>query len=299
MCRSETLCSRHQKILNIFFININQYFVIKKIQTQEALVTDFLIRVVDVSVNHIPKILSVSFLFPSCLANLEETLDLSLSLQDYHLQEVTLYAKQTGNLRPTLSTQDIMALQRQEERHRQQSKQSVFGFMFKKSKETSLSTDSLAGRSASPARSDETARSASPLQPPARPQRKKRPAPKPPTDAVPSVQDASGNSGKDKTVINHSRNSSDSSGYHEASVLSDNLADSAARLPETLPRRSKAPAMSDTTRKLAQTSQSSKSLGNLTATGATLSRGISNTSLSSTGEILFSIRFHIVIHMYI
>ncbi|XP_020294116.1 uncharacterized protein LOC109859867 isoform X2 [Pseudomyrmex gracilis] len=218
-------------------------------------------------------------------ANLEETLDLSLSLQDYHLQEVTLYAKQTGNLRPTLSTQDIMALQRQEERHRQQTKQSVFGFMFKKSKESSLSTDSLAGRSASPARSDETARSASPLQPPARPQRKKRPAPKPPIDAVPSAQDASSgkDSGKDKTVINHSRNSSDSSGYHEASVLSDNLADSAARLPETLPRRSKAPAMSDATRKLAQTSQSSKSLGNLTATGATLSRGISNTSLSSTG----------------
>ncbi|XP_029665072.1 protein cordon-bleu-like isoform X4 [Formica exsecta] len=214
--------------------------------------------------------------------NLEETLDLSLSLQDYHLQEVTLYAKQAKGLGPTLSTQDIMALQRQEERRRQQTKQSVFGFMFKKSKESSLSTDSLGGRSVSPARSDETARSASPLQPPTRPQRKRRPAPKPPTYAVPPVQSTSGDSGKDKMMINHSRNSSDSSGYHEASVLSDNP-DLAARLPETLPRRSKAPGMSNTSRKLAQTSQSSKSLSNLVMTGATLSRGISNTSLSSTG----------------
>ncbi|CAL1682537.1 unnamed protein product [Lasius platythorax] len=215
-------------------------------------------------------------------ANVEETLDLSLSLQDYNLQEVTLYAKQAKSLGPTLSTQDIMALQRQEERRRQQTKQSVFGFMFKKSKDSSLSTDSLGARSVSPARSDETARSASPLQPPTRPQRKRRPAPKPPTYAVPTVQNTSGDSGKDKMVINHSRNSSDSSGYHEASVLSDHP-DSAARLPETLPRRSKAPGMSNTSRKLAQTSQSSKSLSNLVMTGGTLSRGISNTSLSSTG----------------
>ncbi|XP_071576619.1 uncharacterized protein [Temnothorax nylanderi] len=214
--------------------------------------------------------------------NLEETLKLSLSLQDYHLQEVTLYAKQTRSLGPTLSTQDIMALQRQEERRRQQTKQSVFGFMFKKSKENSLSMDSLGARSVSPARSDETARSVSPLQPPARPQRKRRPAPKPPANAAQTVQDTSGDSGKDKMTINHSRNSSDSSGYHEASVLSDNP-DSAARLPETLPRRSKAPSLFDASRKLAQTSQSSKSLGNLTATDETLSRGISSTSLSSTG----------------
>lgn len=218
----------------------------------------------------------------SFAANLEEILDLSLSLQDYHLQEVTLYTKQTKSLGPTLSTQDIMALQRQEERRRQQTKQSVFGFMFKKSKENSLSTDSLEGRSVSPARSDETARSASPLQPPTRPQRKRRPAPKPPSDAS-TLQDVAGDNSKDKMMINHSRNSSDSSGYHEASVLSDNP-DSAARLPETLPRRSKAPG-SDNPRKLAQTAQSSKSLGNLAATSETLTRGISSTSLSSTGKI--------------
>ncbi|XP_026670677.1 cordon-bleu protein-like 1 isoform X3 [Ceratina calcarata] len=214
-----------------------------------------------------------------------ETLDLSLSLQDYHLQEVTLYAKQGRTLGSGLSTQDIMVLQRQEERRRQQAKQGVFSFVFKKSKEGSLSTDSLGGRSASPARSDETGRSTSPLQPPARPQRKRRPAPKPPTQAQPevsnSVDENSGDPEKDKVVISHSRNSSDSSGYHEASVLSDNP-DSAGRLPETLPRRNKAPL--EIPRKLAHTSQSSKSLCNLASVSGTLSHGISSTSLSSTGR---------------
>ncbi|XP_076757179.1 uncharacterized protein LOC143427144 isoform X1 [Xylocopa sonorina] len=213
-----------------------------------------------------------------------ETLDLSLSLQDYCLQEVTLYAKQGRTLGSALSTQDIMALQRQEERRRQQAKQGVFGFVFKKSKEGSLSTDSLGGRSASPARSDETGRSTSPLQPPARPQRKRRPAPKPPIQAQAEVSNSTdetfGDCSKDKVVISHSRNSSDSSGYHEASVLSDNP-ESAGRLPETLPRRNKAPL--EMPRKLAHTSHSSKSLSNLASVPGTLSHGISSTSLSSTG----------------
>ncbi|XP_043786282.1 protein cordon-bleu isoform X3 [Apis laboriosa] len=213
-----------------------------------------------------------------------ETLDLSLSLQDYHLQEVTLYARQGRTLGSALSTQDIMALQRQEERRRQQAKQGVFGFVFKKSKEGSLSTDSLGERSASPARSDETGRSTSPLQAPTRPQRKRRPAPKPPiqaqADIKNDIEENSGDSSKDKVMISHSRNSSDSSGYHEASVLSDNP-DSAGRLPETLPRRNKVPF--EMSRKLAQTSQSSKSLNNLASVPGTLSHGISNTSLNSTG----------------
>ncbi|XP_043493945.1 cordon-bleu protein-like 1 [Polistes fuscatus] len=250
--------------------------------------------------------------------NLEEILDLNLSLQDYHLQEVTLYAKQGRTLGSALSSQDIMALQRQEERRRQQAKQSVFGFMFKKSKESSVSTDSLEGRSVSPARSDETGRSASPLQPPTRPQRKRRLAPKPPASSnqeqqqqqQPKQQEqasttnstiatttmtatATSNrttrttnpeSSKEKMLIGHSRNSSDSSGYHEASVLSDNP-DTAGRLPETLPRRSRAPGTNETPRKLAHTSQSSKSLGNLavTASGTSLDRALSSSSLSSTG----------------
>ncbi|KAL2751562.1 E3 ubiquitin-protein ligase RBBP6-like isoform X5, partial [Vespula maculifrons] len=239
--------------------------------------------------------------------NLEEILDLSLSLQDYHLQEVTLYAKQGRTLGSALSSQDIMALQRQEERRRQQAKQSVFGFMFKKSKESSVSTDSLEGRSVSPARSDETGRSASPLQPPTRPQRKRRLAPKPPTSydreqqrattttgtvattargaaAAAAAGKTNGESSKEKMLIGHSRNSSDSSGYHEASVLSDNP-DSAGRLPETLPRRNRTPGTNETPRKLVHTSQSSKSLGNLavTASGTSLDRALSSSSLSSTG----------------
>lgn len=218
-------------------------------------------------------------------ANLEETLDLSLSLQDYHLQEVTLYAKQGRSIGAALSSQDIMALQRQEERRRQQAKQSVFGFMFRKSKESSLSIDSLGGRSVSPARSDETGRSVSPLAPPARPQRKRRPAPKPPVQTNVSLGDEGHvDETKDKLVISHSRNSSDSSGYHEASVLSDNP-DSGARMPETLPRRSKPPcSKSETSRKLAHTSESSKSLGNLAMASGGLSHGISSTSISSTGQ---------------
>ena len=218
-------------------------------------------------------------------ANLEETLDLTLSLQDYHLQEVTLYAKQGKSLGAALSSQDIMALQRQEERRRQQAKQSVFGFMFRKSKESSLSIDSLGGRSVSPARSDETGRSVSPLAPPARPQRKRRPAPKPPVQTSVSMGDENVDETKEKLVISHSRNSSDSSGYHEASVLSDNP-ESGARMPETLPRRSKAPCKLETARKLAQTSQASKSLGNLAMASGGLSHGISSTSISSTGELL-------------
>ena len=87
-------------------------------------------------------------------------------------------------------------------------------------------------------------------------------------------------------MISHSRNSSDSSGYHEASVLSDNP-DSAGRLPETLPRRNKVPL--EMSRKLAQMSQSSKSLNNLASVPGTLSHGISNTSLSSTGVNFFYI----------
>lgn len=225
----------------------------------------------------------VLFIYFFVLANLEERLDLSLSLQNYQLQEVTLYAKQSRSLGQTLSTQDILALQRQEERRRQQTKQSVFGFVFKKSKESSLSMDSLGGRSISPARSDETTRSVSPLQPPTRPQRKRRPAPKPPANVAPTIQNVSGDS-KDKMMINHSRNSSDSSGYHEASVLSDNP-DSTARLPETLPRRSRMPEMSDTVRRLVQTSQSSKSLSNLVMSGETFNRGISNSCFNSISEI--------------
>ncbi|KAJ8687961.1 hypothetical protein QAD02_023756, partial [Eretmocerus hayati] len=160
-------------------------------------------------------------------------------------------------------------------------------------------------------------------QQPPKPTRKRRPAPKPPTQQQQQQQQSvectqtttsssrskseseshaiisamsSSASDKDKIVISHSRNSSDSSGYHEASVLSDNpdnSGTSGSRIPETLPRiKSRMQGILETPRKLAQTSQASKSLSNLAMTGpghlagsgATLTRGISNTSLSSTGQ---------------
>ena len=99
------------------------------------------------------------------------------------------------------------------------------------------------------------------------------------------------NSEKDKIIISHSRNSSDSSGYHEASVLSDNPDNNGngnGRMGETLPRRggNRKQGIIEAPRKLAHTSQASKSLSNLafaSSQSGTLSRGISNTSLSSAG----------------
>ncbi|XP_044580395.1 probable serine/threonine-protein kinase DDB_G0282963 isoform X2 [Cotesia glomerata] len=229
--------------------------------------------------------------------NHKEVLDLSLSLQDYQLQEVTLYAKQGQSLSSALSSQDIMVLQRQEERRRHQAKQSIFGFMFKKSSKESSSVSTESGsygaRSVSPARSDDTGRSISPLVAPVptRPLRKRRPAPNPPSRQSASrendVVNAKTNNKdcettEDKLVITHSRNSSDSSGYHEASVLSDNP-DSAGRMPETLPRRARPPSSKLEPRKLALTSQASKSLCNLAISSGGLSHANSNTSLSSTG----------------
>nr|CAD7417536.1 unnamed protein product [Timema poppensis] len=148
------------------------------------------------------------------------------------------------------------------------------------SAEGSISSDSLGGRSSSPTRSDESAsRSASPpvpglppmmAQPPPRPQRKRRPAPKPPASnnnfinnnnnnsnnktgdqQLEEVQPSSGSNKPGQAlekdggvIISHSRNSSDSSGYHEASVLSESPDSHAGPQgyqgpSDTLPRRSK------------------------------------------------------------
>nr|CAD7442977.1 unnamed protein product [Timema bartmani] len=157
-----------------------------------------------------------------------------------------------------------------------------FGAVFKRSNrssaEGSISSDSLGGRSSSPTRSDESAsRSASPpvpslppmmAQPPPRPQRKRRPAPKPPASnnnfinnnnsnnktGDQQLEEAQPSSGSNKpgqvsekdggVIISHSRNSSDSSGYHEASVLSESPDSHAGPQgyqgpSDTLPRRSK------------------------------------------------------------
>ncbi|KAJ8871046.1 hypothetical protein PR048_027350 [Dryococelus australis] len=133
--------------------------------------------------------------------------------------------------------------------------------------EGSVSSDSLGGRSESPTRSDESvSRSASPPAPglpptmeppPPRPQRKRRPAPAPPATTnnklahqqETQTQNCSSNKDEGKGEkgmhMSHSRNSSDSSGYHEASVLSESPDSHSgpqtfdSSVVDSLPRRSK------------------------------------------------------------
>lgn len=99
-------------------------------------------------------------------------------------------------------------------------------------------------------------KAAPPPEKPKPPQRKRRPAPKPPqlietqkaptlqpvdsppASSVSSISDSNCDSSTAKTVENglticHSRNSSDSSGYHEASILSDHCNTSLPRRPKT------------------------------------------------------------------
>lgn len=94
-------------------------------------------------------------------------------------------------------------------------------------------------RSISPTHSDDS-RSVTPpgvpppIEPPATdrpkpPQRKRRPAPKPPQE-VNKPETKKNDTG---LTICHSRNSSDSSGYHEASTLSDNCNTSLPRRPKS------------------------------------------------------------------
>lgn len=107
--------------------------------------------------------------------------------------------------------------------------------------------------------SGSAASSISPVVPvqPSKPLRKRRPAPKPP------VQQRKEQSQKQQseTIICHSRTSSDSSGYHEASVLSESPDSNNSSLPDSLPRRSKLPSAETTNSR--ETNKLSRSLSNL------------------------------------
>lgn len=131
-------------------------------------------------------------------------------------------------------------------------------------------------RSISPTQSDDS-RSVSPptvqkpivQDPPAKPkppQRKRRPAPKPPQQPVEKPSSQISNSASESSTVEsqskraentlticHSRNSSDSSGYHEASILSDNC---------TLPRKFKH-AVDDEGKLSGQHSQSTTNLSKM------------------------------------
>jgi hypothetical protein len=189
-------------------------------------------------------------------ANLDEILDPKLTLSDYAITEIHLVQKGTGSLNQTFSTGDIMALRKEEERKQIHSKTGggVFNLIFRRGKSSTGSLSSE-NRSISPTHSDDsrsvtppgvqqritTPPQSDPLQErPKPPQRKRRPAPKPPQEKLPNYE-ASTNIDSGLTIC-HSRNSSDSSGYHEASILSDNCNTS-------LPRRPKSTVISDETQK--------------------------------------------------
>ncbi|KAG8338709.1 protein-like 1 [Homalodisca vitripennis] len=140
--------------------------------------------------------------------NLDQVLALSCTLGDYKLQEVTLVCNRSHPVE--VSSVDIMSLQRDATNPAYRSTLC----------EGSVSSGSLEGRSLSPVPSDGSSASPPPL-PPSRPVRKRRPAPKPPTLNKKVNDEKLQNGVQPSTVIYHSRNSSDSSGYHEASVLSE------------------------------------------------------------------------------
>lgn len=204
--------------------------------------------------------------------NLDQVLNLSCTLADYKLQEVTLVYNRS--LPVEVSTVDIMALQRDT------AVSAYNNFTLprnNRSCEGSVSSGSLGGRSLSPVHSDESSASPPPP-PPSRPIRKRRPAPKPPTindkqmNGGDKIQmNESQTVGQTATVICHSRNSSDSSGYHEASVLSESPQSNS--LPDSLPRRSKLPSVStvELTQSACEVSNNlSRSLSNLTAVSNTV-----------------------------
>ncbi|CAG9854088.1 unnamed protein product [Phyllotreta striolata] len=202
--------------------------------------------------------------------NLDETLDPKLTLSDYQITEIYVVAKGTVSLSQAFSSSDIMALRKEEERKQMHNKTGggVFNLIFRRGKSSmgsgSVSSDT---RSISPTHSDDS-RSVTPpaviqktmLPPPKQdppaerpkpPQRKRRPAPKPPQQQPPKEAGAEELSRKAEeklpeengeaqlrrceggTMISHSRTSSDSSGYHEASVLSENGNMSLPRRPKS------------------------------------------------------------------
>ncbi|KAG5893034.1 hypothetical protein JTB14_026586 [Gonioctena quinquepunctata] len=218
--------------------------------------------------------------------NLDEALDPKLTLSDYQITEIYVVAKGTVSLSQAISTSDIMALRKEEERKQMHNKTGggVFNLIFRKGKSSmgsgSISSDT---RSISPTHSDDS-RSVTPpgvqqqiLTPPKKdpppdrpkpPQRKRRPAPKPPqqpedsrknsqesrndpevsrrnsedsrrnseekpASTVSEVSELQSRRMENGLVICHSRNSSDSSGYHEASVLSEHCNTSLPRRPKS------------------------------------------------------------------
>uniref|UniRef100_A0A1E1XPK3 WH2 domain-containing protein n=1 Tax=Amblyomma sculptum TaxID=1581419 RepID=A0A1E1XPK3_AMBSC len=147
-------------------------------------------------------------------------LDLSCTLQEYGASEVTLLSNRTLANNIQNSTADIMSYSLNQENKRGSH---VFPpHAGSKGSLTGSSSDGASSRGTSPTRSElPTVFS--------RPTSKKRPAPPPPlpSSPPPTIPEQEGDTtalpskGGRREGAGHSRQSSDSSGYHEASVLSD------------------------------------------------------------------------------
>ncbi|KAH8040681.1 hypothetical protein HPB51_011996 [Rhipicephalus microplus] len=147
-------------------------------------------------------------------------LDLGCTLQEYGASEVTLLSNRTLANNIQNSTADIMSYSLNQENKR--GSQVFPHHSGSKGSLTGSSSDGASSRGTSPTRSELPTVFA-------RPTSKKRPAPPPPLPASPPPtipeQEADTTTlpvkGGRREGAGHSRQSSDSSGYHEASVLSD------------------------------------------------------------------------------
>ncbi|XP_070387799.1 protein cordon-bleu-like isoform X2 [Dermacentor albipictus] len=147
-------------------------------------------------------------------------LDLSCTLQEYGSSEVTLLSNRTLANNIQNSTADIMSYSLNQENKR--GSQVFPHHSGSKGSLTGSSSDGASSRGTSPTRNELPTVFA-------RPTSKKRPAPPPPLPASPppTIPEQEGDTttlpakGGRREGAGHSRQSSDSSGYHEASVLSD------------------------------------------------------------------------------
>ncbi|KAF5298322.1 hypothetical protein FQA39_LY11806 [Lamprigera yunnana] len=291
----------HQPFESTFRLQVhlprNQLYVVRV--SQYVLLEDIMKKVCDEKNLDMKK---YEFRHPG---NLDEVLDPKLTLSDYQITEVYIVSKGTVGLTQAFSSNDIMVLKKEEERKQLQARTGggVFSLIFKRGKSSmgsgSLSSDN---RSISPSHSDDS-RSVTPpaiqqilpvtqhssnVEKPKPPQRKRRPAPKPPqqanarkesSDNPPSQISTSSETNKSETqsktenglTICHSRNSSDSSGYHEPSVLSDNC-------NLSLPRRTKPNIITEALSEEMPTVDNNKNNGNLSKMAVFSKSNISITS---------------------
>ncbi|XP_044752453.1 uncharacterized protein LOC123312209 isoform X4 [Coccinella septempunctata] len=220
--------------------------------------------------------------------NLDEILDPKLTLHDYMITEINLVVKGSNRNSQIFTSDDIMTLKKEEERKVTSNKSGggVFNLLFRRGKSNNTPTTTPPANKEPPPstlhREDPptkptpqtVAKSEPQKEKPKVPQRKRRPAPKPPQpvekppqeepvqlrngSVISDSSNVSENGAKHGSgvTICHSRHSSDSSGYHETSILSD-------QCNTSLPRRNRMGEGAETMGRL-KLNRYSESTGNLT-----------------------------------